>query len=134
MNFIKIYNKNPWGIFLTSLCTIHCALSPFLVFLFPVADFFTFENEVFEFGILSTAIFITGYQIKKMYTNHKNTWILFTFFTALFINFISFLPILLSLRPIIHIIGSFLLAIALFWSLRETKTCIHLPISTNESI
>ena len=138
MNFLKLYNKNLnsnfWGIFLTTLCAIHCALSPFIVFLFPVVDFFAFENEIFEVGILLTAILITGYQIKRMYSNHKNSWILFTFFSALLINFLSFLPILNSLRPITHIIGSILLAISLFWSLRETKTCIHLPIPTNESI
>ena len=138
MNFLKLYNKNLngnfWGIFLTTLCAIHCALSPFIVFLFPVVDFFAFENEIFEVGILLTAILITGYQIKKMYSNHKNSWILLTFFTALLINFLSFLPILNSLRPIAHITGSILLAISLFWSLRETKNCIHLPIPTNESI
>ena len=73
---MKSYSKSnldSLGICTSSLCAIHCLVTPFVILLFPFAGLAFLEGESFEISILIISIILAALSLVRSYfKNHKN--------------------------------------------------------------
>lgn len=78
----KTENWDRWGIFLSSLCAIHCLVTPFLILALPVLGGY-FENELVHIIMALFVVPVGVFAFWSGYKHHKKMYLLVMGFVGL---------------------------------------------------
>lgn len=73
--FKKLMKVDDWGIFISSLCALHCLLTPFLIFSFPILSTM-FHHPLFHISIALLVVPLGVYAFYQGFKHHKKISIL----------------------------------------------------------
>lgn len=111
----QLIHVDDWGIFISSLCALHCILTPILVFSFPVLSL-TFHHPLFHIVIAVLVVPLGVYAFYSGFKKHHRRSILFWGILGLAtITFAAVAPhswVHFFGHDLITIVGSFFLIIA----------------------
>ena len=130
----KLTLTQKWSIWLSSLCLIHCLITPFIILLIPT--FATFLTGWIEWALIASILPISSIAFFPIWIKHKSPVRLFEFLTGLALIIISQLFILSHqhellttpqiLETVFMILGTLLVSYSTFKNRRHTHHC-HNP-------
>lgn len=86
---MKFVNWDKIGIWLSSVCIVHCIVTPALLFIFPFFSFYN-SHQIFHWIMLFLVIPLGSFAFIKGYLSHKNIWVLNLGVMGLLLLLVSF--------------------------------------------